>query len=174
MIIIIIVLYSSIWPIDTSETAAATSIQRWCENNGYEKVLHVSQTARQESHHQMQYNVIPRTLNGFKYFYLTEIILFNIIRGVLVAKWLTLWTVTINIIRGVLEAKWLILSTATINIIRGELVAKWLKLSTAKINIIRGVLSAKWLILSTATINIIRGDLVAKWLILSTATNNII
>ena len=36
------------------------------ENNGNESVLYFLQTPRLESHHQMQFYVIPRTLNGFK------------------------------------------------------------------------------------------------------------
>ena len=49
------------------------------EINGNEGVLHISQTVRLEPHHQMHFNVILRTLNGFKYCYLTLIILFSII-----------------------------------------------------------------------------------------------
>ena len=36
-------------------------------------------TPEMEPHNQMQFNVIPNTLNGFKYSYLTLKILFNII-----------------------------------------------------------------------------------------------
>ena len=51
------------------------------ESNGNKEVIHITQTLRQEPHHQMQFNVIPRTLNGFKYCYLTLTILFNIIHS---------------------------------------------------------------------------------------------
>ena len=39
------------------------------ENNDKKGVLHIPQTLRLVSHHQMQFNVILRILNGFKYYY---------------------------------------------------------------------------------------------------------
>ena len=50
-------------------------------SNGNERVLHIPQTPRLKPHHQMLFNVILRTLTGFKYYYLTPIILFNIIHS---------------------------------------------------------------------------------------------
>ena len=47
--------------------------------NGNEQVLHIPENSRLEPQHQMQFNVLRRTLNGFKYCYLTLIILSSII-----------------------------------------------------------------------------------------------
>ena len=55
--------------------------QSGTESNSCEGVVQILKTARQESHHQMQSNDIPTTLNDFKYCYLTLIILFNIIHS---------------------------------------------------------------------------------------------
>ena len=51
--------------------------QSGLESNGNEGVFHIPETARLE--HQMEFNVISKTINGFKDSYLTLIILFNII-----------------------------------------------------------------------------------------------
>ena len=48
------------------------------ESNRNEGVLHIPPSPRLVPHHQIKFNVIPRTLNSFKYFYLTVIILFII------------------------------------------------------------------------------------------------
>ena len=60
-------------------TGATTLGQSGPESNGNGGVLHILWTVRLESHHQMQFDIIAWTLNGFKYSYLTLIILFNII-----------------------------------------------------------------------------------------------
>ena len=51
--------------------------QNGLESNGNEEVFHIPETARLE--HLMQFNVISKTINGFKYSLLTLIIIFNII-----------------------------------------------------------------------------------------------
>ena len=49
------------------------------ENNSNKGVLHIPHTSRLEPQHQMQSHVKPSSLSGFKYYYLTQWILFNII-----------------------------------------------------------------------------------------------
>ena len=71
-------LNSFIWPISRTLTGTNTLGQNCLESNGNEGVHHISQTPRQEPRYQIQLNVIPRTLNGFKYCNLTLIILFDI------------------------------------------------------------------------------------------------
>ena len=72
-------LNSPIWPINETLTGTTILGQSGHENNVNEEVLHIPQTPRLEPHHQMQFSVIPRILNGFKTCYLTLIILFKII-----------------------------------------------------------------------------------------------
>ena len=48
-----------------------------CDPNGY-NYSKSEWTSNSNTHHQMQFNLIPGTENGFKYCYLTQIILFNI------------------------------------------------------------------------------------------------
>ena len=50
-------------------------------SNRHEEVFHTYQTPRLEPHHKMHFSVIPRPLYGFKYCYLTLIILLNIIHS---------------------------------------------------------------------------------------------
>ena len=49
------------------------------ESNGNEEILHIPQTPTLELYHQLLFNVILKTVNGFKYSYLTLIIPFTII-----------------------------------------------------------------------------------------------
>ena len=65
--------------IDGNLTGTTIPSQSQLENNGNEEVLYISQPLRLKLHNQMQFNVIPKIVNGFKYFYL--IILFNIIHS---------------------------------------------------------------------------------------------
>ena len=64
---------------DGTLTSTTTLGQSGPGSNSNERVLHIPQTPKLEHHQQMQFNVIPRTLNGFKYCYQTLIILVNII-----------------------------------------------------------------------------------------------
>ena len=71
----------SIWLIDGNLTCTITPGQSWPGSNSNEVLLYIPQTSRMEPQHQMQFKVIPRTLNGFKYCYLTLITLVNIIHS---------------------------------------------------------------------------------------------
>ena len=59
-------------------TSTITPVQSEIESKSNVGVLHIPRTHGLESHYQMQFNVITKTLNGFKYCYQTLIILFNI------------------------------------------------------------------------------------------------
>ena len=68
-------LNSSISCIDKTFTGTLISDH---SGNGNEEVLHIPQTPRRAPRHQTQFFVIPRTLNGFKYFCVIQIFLVNI------------------------------------------------------------------------------------------------
>ena len=70
---------SSFKLIDGTLTGTTTPGPSELEYNSNEGVHHIPQTPRLEPHHQMQFTVISKTINGFKYYYQTLIILFNII-----------------------------------------------------------------------------------------------
>ena len=55
---------SSIWPIDRTLTGTTAPNQSRPESNNYEEVFYIPQTPGLKPHHQMQFSVIPRTLNG--------------------------------------------------------------------------------------------------------------
>ena len=55
-------------------TGRSTPSQSEPESNDNEGVLHIFQTPGLKLHPQMQLNIIPRALNGRKYFYPTQII----------------------------------------------------------------------------------------------------
>ena len=52
---------------DKTLQGTTTLDQSTTKNNGYEEVLHISQTPKPEPDHLMQFNIIPKTLNSFKY-----------------------------------------------------------------------------------------------------------
>ena len=72
------ILNRSIWSIDGTLTGTITLGQNGPKSNGNNEVLHSLQTPKQEPYHQMLFNIIPRTLKGFKYCYKTLIIQFDI------------------------------------------------------------------------------------------------
>ena len=71
---------STIWPIDGTLTGTTTLGQSGHESNGNEGVHHIPQTSRLELHHQMQFNVILKTLNQL-YYTLAEILKCWIVGG---------------------------------------------------------------------------------------------
>ena len=69
---------TSIGSIDETLTGTTTPGESGPESNGNEEVHHITLPLRLEPDYQMKFNAISRALNGFKYCYLTLIILFNI------------------------------------------------------------------------------------------------
>ena len=72
-------LNSSIWPIDETLTGTTTLDPGRPESKGNERILGIPQTLSLEPHHQVHFSVISRTLNGYKYCYLSLTILLDII-----------------------------------------------------------------------------------------------
>ena len=56
-------LNSSLWPKDGTLRGTTTRGQSEPGSNGNEEVLHIPQTPELESLHQMQFSVIPKTLD---------------------------------------------------------------------------------------------------------------
>ena len=54
------------WPIDGTLTGSSTPGQSEPDSIGNEEVFRIPGTPGMEPHYQMQFNVISRTLNGFK------------------------------------------------------------------------------------------------------------
>ena len=67
--------------IDGILTGTAIPSQSGPGSDGNKEVLYTHQTPKLDLHYQIQFNVMLRTLNCFKYCYLTLTILFNIIRS---------------------------------------------------------------------------------------------
>ena len=59
-------LNSSIWPKDGTQIGSTILGQSGPESNGKDEILPISQTPRLAPHHQMQFNVLPWRLTGFK------------------------------------------------------------------------------------------------------------
>ena len=111
-------LISSIWSLDWTLTGTTTNGQNGSKSNSNEGVLHMTQIAGLEPHHRMKFNIIPKTLNSFKfqhsfkYWYVIWIIQFKInhlfsqLNGFKYTKWLnsSIWpidgTLTGTIILG--------------------------------------------------------------------------
>ena len=58
---------SYIRPIDETLSDTTNLSKSESESTCNRGILHIPQTPRQEPHYQMSFNVMPRTLNGFKY-----------------------------------------------------------------------------------------------------------
>ena len=69
-------LNTSIWPIAGTLTGTITLGQSGPKSNGDEEVA--THSPRQGSHHEIQFNVAPRTQNDFKHCYLILIVQFNV------------------------------------------------------------------------------------------------
>ena len=77
MIILSKWLNGSIWSVDGTLTGSTSSSRNGSGCNSNKGTMQTSQTQRLMPHHQMQFNLITMTLNGFRYYYLTLIILFD-------------------------------------------------------------------------------------------------
>ena len=72
---------SSICPLDVTFAGITTLGQNGLKTNGNKEIFHIPQTPIMKPYHQVQFNIISRTSNGFKYYYLPLKVLLNSIHS---------------------------------------------------------------------------------------------